>query len=191
MHRSGTSALAKVLGRLGVWMGSDEHVSRRTEHVLLQECNQQLLNLHGGHWSAPPRLAPGWVGSETAQSINDGADRALSDLESNAVFAWKDPRTCLTLPYWRTRFSGDPIAVISYRHPLEVGASLMKRNEFQPGHVHALWERYNQAILQSATGLRTIVVSYADLTRDPVTTLSSVSPCQCIIPISTVMMPMV
>ena len=174
MHRSGTSALAKVMGRLGVWMGSAEFVSRRTEHVLLQACNQALLNGYGGHWSAPPQLGTEWVEGEVARSIDTEARRALDDLENHSVFAWKDPRTCFTLPYWRTQFQREPVALISYRHPLEVGASLKKRNDFLPGQVHALWESYNRALLDAVAGLRTVVVSYADLTRDPVATLEAV-----------------
>lgn len=174
MHRSGTSALAKVLGRLGVWMGSEPNVSRRTEHIPGQECNQSLLNDHGGHWSAPPDLAADWLTDAASTALLPQARAAVADLELEPRFAWKDPRTCITLPYWRMLFAGEPIAVISYRHPLEVAASLLKRNSFQPGHAHALWERYNRSLLNAATGLRTIVVAYADLAVDPVRTLAAV-----------------
>lgn len=174
MHRSGTSALAKVLRRLGLWMGTEPNVTRRTEHALAQECSQRLLNGFGGHWSAPPELPAGWTTDPVAIAVDSDARAAVADLSGHGPFAWKDPRTSLTFDFWRERLPGEPIAVISYRHPLEVAASLDKRNSFGPGHVVALWERYNQALLASAAGLRTIVVAYADLARDPVTTLAAV-----------------
>lgn len=168
MHRSGTSALARALRALGVHLGGDAHVTRRNEHDLVQAVNQDLLRAGGGHWSAPPELAPAqWAGLD-ATDLADRADAALRDLHSGPTGAhgWKDPRNCFTLPWWRSR-AGAPLLVITYRHPHEVAASLERRNEFGPGHGFALWEAYNRALFASAQGLPACVVPYAALTADP------------------------
>src|SRR4051812_21740373 len=172
MHRSGTSALSRSLSELGAWLGSPQHVTRRSEHLLVQGCNQAILNTLGGHWSAPPPLPDGWTTQPELAPIEADARAAVADLALASPSLWKDPRTSLTLDYWRARLASDPIVVVSYRHPLEVAASLERRNSFRPGHVLALWERYNRALLASAAGLRCVVVAYADLVTDPVAPLT-------------------
>ncbi|HEY1740094.1 MAG TPA: sulfotransferase [Acidimicrobiia bacterium] len=174
MHRSGTSALAHSLHELGAWLGSPEYITRRSEHVLVQSCNQVILERLGGHWSAPPELVDGWTTRPEIVALDADARAAVGDLALASPSLWKDPRTCLTLDFWRARLQVEPIVVVSYRHPLEVAASLDRRNSFGPGHVVALWERYNRALLQRAAGLRCVVVAYADLVRAPEATLTSV-----------------
>ncbi len=174
MHRSGTSALARTLGDLGAWLGSPEYVTRRSEHALVQECNQEILNSLGGHWSAPPVFEPGWIDQPELGPIDAQARAAVADLVARPLSMWKDPRNSFTLPYWRERLPEPPVVVVSYRHPMEVAGSLEARNHFGPGHAVALWEAYNRASLESAAGLPTIFVGYADLVADPIATLESV-----------------
>jgi hypothetical protein len=174
MHRSGTSALARSLRELGAWLGSERNITPRCEHALAQECNQAILNRLGGHWSAPVPMPEGWTSRPELAPIDADARAAVADLEQRAPAVWKDPRTCHTLAYWRERFALPPVAIVSYRHPLEVAASLDRRNHFGSGHVLALWESYNRALLASAAGLRCIVVAYADLATEPVATLTAV-----------------
>lgn len=173
MHRSGTSALAKSLRASGVWFGSEANITRRSEHALLQDCNQRILVALGGHWSAP-QLPDGWTTQAAIAPIAPLAAAALDDTRGHDAWAWKDPRTCLTLPYWRARLDGDPVVVVSYRHPLEVSASLATRNDFGTAHSLALWEVHNRGVLEHAAGLRTIVVSYAALAERPEATLAAV-----------------
>mgnify|MGYP003338221201 FL=1 len=174
MHRSGTSAIAKTLLGLGAWMGSEQFVTRRTEHALVQDCNQRLLNGHGGHWSAAPELVDGWVSDPASSDVVADARVALRDLAGHGPAAWKDPRNAFTLPFWRSLLGGDPVAIIVYRHPLEVAASLAKRNDFGIGHSVALWEQYNRALLVSAAGLPVTSVAYSALALDPIRTLTAV-----------------
>lgn len=170
MHRSGTSATARVLNRMGAWLGSEQNVSRRWEHLPLQEVNERILRACGGHWSAPPALEDGWTSRPEVARLAEPARRALADLTSRETFAWKDPRTCLTYPYWRPMMPAEPIVVLAYRHPREVVGSLAKRNDFGEAHTLALWERYNHSALHAAAGLRMAVVRYSDLVGDPVGT---------------------
>ncbi len=173
MHRSGTSALARSLAALGAWMGSPEHISRRSEHALMQSCNQQVLAALGGHWSAPPPLEPGWSRRPEVRALEPAARRSLADFEGQRVFAWKDPRNALTFEMWCALLEAEPVVVIPYRHPLEVAASLARRNHFGTGLSCALWEVYNRAALRSAAGHRTVLVHYADLVAHPGATLRS------------------
>ncbi len=174
MHRSGTSALSNVLGRLGAHLGTPERVSDGSEYIPIRDINAEIVNALGGHWSAPVGFEPGWTRRADIVALRDRAAQVLEEFRLANVWAWKDPRTSFTLPFWREILDADPIALISYRHPIEVAASLTKRNGFGIAHGLAMWERYNRSLLVSAAGLRTVVVAYDDLARDPVATLASV-----------------
>ena len=155
-------------------MGLPASVSAGSEHIPIRECNASIINSLGGHWSAPIGFEESWLDAASIVALQPRADEVMREFASAAVWAWKDPRSCFTFPFWRARIEGDPIVVISYRHPLEVAASLTKRNGFGVAHGLAMWEHYNRSLLRNAQGLRTIVVAYDDLTRDPVSTLASV-----------------
>ena len=174
MHRSGTSAVARVLNRMGIWLGSDENLSRRWEHLLVQAANEEILGALGGHWSAPPELDQGWADDPALRSVESTSSKALHDLAARPAYAWKDPRTCLTFGYWRARLTEEPVIVLVYRHPIEVADSLQRRDGLRPAHSLALWERHNSGALAAADGRRTVVVPYSDLVADPQAVAASI-----------------
>ena len=55
---------------------------------------------------------------------------------------WKDPRTCLTLPFWVEVLDETPLVVLLNRHPVEIASSAEKRNQLSRGHAFAVWERF-------------------------------------------------
>src|SRR4051794_2356889 len=68
MHRSGTSAVTRLINLLGVSVGDtadlvgEDHANRRGywESYSLSTYQEHLLELLGGSWYRPPALAPGW-----------------------------------------------------------------------------------------------------------------------------------
>jgi hypothetical protein len=174
MHRSGTSALANVIGRLGAALGTDADVSDGSENKPIRACNAAILDALGGHWSAPVGFEPGWTNQPEVVELDAQVRSALDRLPKSGVFAWKDPRTCFTFGFWTQRLTTEPVVIMSFRHPLEVADSLNRRNGFGVGHGVALWEAYNRALLEAAAGYQTIVVAYPDLAGDPVGTLTRV-----------------
>ncbi|HMK62337.1 MAG TPA: hypothetical protein VK386_01860, partial [Acidimicrobiales bacterium] len=108
MHRSGTSAVTRVLHLLGAAIPSrqdlltaydnpDGHWESRT----LVACNDQILDAFGRSWDFPPWLAPGWEQSAAASAMLPDLSAAFSSVYDGGLWVWKDPRTCLTLPLWR------------------------------------------------------------------------------------------
>ena len=83
------------------------------------------------------------------------------------MFVWKDPRTCMTLPFWLELLDEPPVIVFIHRHPVEVTSSLRTRNSLTTAHGFALWERFNGDALRHSVGLRTIVFEYGALLADP------------------------
>ena len=84
----------------------------------------------GGTWSEPPVLGAGW---ETDTALGDLRQRARAvihqDFGAAPLWSWKNPRTCLTLPFWQ-RLLPSMRYVICLRNPIDVARSLRRRNGF-------------------------------------------------------------
>jgi hypothetical protein len=77
-----------------------------------------------------------------------------------AACVWKEPRTCLTLPFWRDVIRDSPVVVFVHREPLEVFLSLHCRDDLGKAHGLALWERHIRCGLQGAADLPFISVRF-------------------------------
>ena len=175
MHRSGTSALCAALAACGVSFGdrllgaiagvNDEGFWEDAEVVAL---NEQLLALSGATWYAP---APGVVdwNDDRFHSARERAAQLLgAGFGDGPVCAAKDPRFCLTLPFWLAVCSDMGLAVqvcVIYRAPLEVARSLLKRDAFPLGYGLRLCSAY-RASLVSALPADALQVSYDELLAD-------------------------
>jgi hypothetical protein len=168
MHRSGTSATTRALGLLGASMGPEQSMGKFWENQVMRRPNERLLEAFGGGWECPPVMPDGWVQSPQAQALVPEARAALTaEYGSAPVFVWKDPRTCMTLPFWLELLDQPPVIVFIHRHPVEVASSLRTRNSLTTAHGFALWERFNGDALRHSVGLRTIVFEYGALLADP------------------------
>jgi len=172
MHRSGTSALTRAIGALGAEMGPSSELRKNWENLPLRQVNEQLLTMGQGTWDAPP--SQGWLTPDTARPYVYLARSTLEkQFGSASVMVWKDPRTCVTLPFW-LEVLVDPVFVLVHRHPSEVTSSLQARNNLGPAHCYAIWERYNADALRAATGHPTVVLAYDRLVTDPEDSLAGV-----------------
>ncbi len=155
MHRSGTSLLAKVLEKGGVFMGVIKDHNYEAMHFL--SLNQQILWGAGGNWLEPvipekkhwKALPPKELYHEHFK-LNGRLQRLRYSLFPQP-WGWKDPRNTFTLPMWLELF---PQARVIHllRDREAVALSLKKRNNV-PGEVHdprlsdldfnrELWEKY-------------------------------------------------
>lgn len=175
MHRSGTSALCAALAACGVSFGdrllgaiagvNDEGFWEDAEVVAL---NEQLLALSGATWYAP---APGVVdwNDDRFHSARERAAQLLgAGFGDGPVCAAKDPRFCLTLPFWLAVCRDMGLAVqvcVIERAPLEVARSLLKRDAFPLGYGLRLCSAY-RASLVSALPADALRVSYDELLAD-------------------------
>jgi hypothetical protein len=170
MHRSGTSAITRALNLLGAEIGPTADLGRYWESQPMRVPLDAVLAVFDGAWDAPGEMPEGWEHRAEVRAIEPQAREALAAYGDPGVMVWKDPRACLEMPFWRPLLGGDPVVVLIHRHPEEVWASLDTRNGFGPGLSFALWERYNADALRGAAGLRTVVLSYAELVERPVET---------------------
>ncbi len=167
MHRSGTSATTRALGLLGASLGPEQNLGKFWENQVMRRPNERLLEAFGGGWECPPVFPDRWTRSAPATALVPEARAALAEYGSAPVFVWKDPRTCMTLPFWLELLDEPPVVVFIHRHPVEVASSLRTRNSLGTAHGYALWERFNGDALRHAVGLRTVVFEYGALLADP------------------------
>ncbi|MEZ5419474.1 MAG: sulfotransferase [Vicinamibacterales bacterium] len=175
MHRGGTSALTGVLRELGAFLGPAEHLmvprgdnpAGFHEHQLLTDLNDELLQALGGSWHEPPSLAAGW---ERAPGLDDLRARARQRLHDDfgdaPLWAWKDPRASVTLPFWRPLLPDDTRFVVCVRNPLNVARSLRARDRLDEAAGVDLWMRHTVAALTSLTAMPLLVL-YDGLVNDP------------------------
>jgi hypothetical protein len=175
MHRSGTSAAARLVNLLGVPTCIDEDLLRTTEDnprgywesATLTAFNDRLLDLLEGAWSCPPALPPGWAEEHSLAGLRSEAARAFPTVFPTEEWVWKDPRNCVTLPFWKACLDVQPVVLLVHRNPLEIAESLRARDGFGPLYSLALWERSLRACLESIAGLPALVTDYASIVSEP------------------------
>lgn len=137
------------------------------ESKQLSGFNERLLRRLGGAWTSPPELHAGWQSDKALDDLRIEAASTLAAIFGPRPIAWKDPRLCVVLPFWETVISPPAAAVLVYREPLEVAASLTSRNGLPTTHGLALWERYLRSACTNLAGIPTVVTDYQRVLERP------------------------
>jgi hypothetical protein len=177
MHRSGTSLLARILNLLGVELGPDDALTTEPvaanpkgywEHTELTTISDAILKRHGGTWDEPPWLVPGWEASAALDDLRLRAGQLIQNHFAKAeMWGWKDPRSCLTLPFWQ-QLLANMRYVICLRNPVDVAHSLAQRDGLSIEKSAWLWLTYVSAALKYSDGKPRVVVFYEDLMEAPI-----------------------
>jgi hypothetical protein len=135
------------------------------ENRRFYKLNQRILRQLGGGWDYPPPLPTNWTtGPLTPTKVE--ATTLLEDFVDREPWGWKDPRSCLTLPFWQA-IIGTIRVVVVVRNPLEVAESLRKRNGFSRALSLALWHSYNQRLLDAVAPSDRFITHYDMYFQDP------------------------
>jgi hypothetical protein len=172
-HRSGTSAVTRVINLLGasVCSGDDllsgmpDNPKGHWESSSLITFNDSLLRHLGHSWCNPPTTHYN-VRSALASYKDEAIERFYS-VHPASGWVWKDPRNCLLLPFWADILGVKPVIVFEYREPVAAAQSLRTRDQFTLTQGLALWERYMRHALKNVAGLPVTLVGFDELVSEP------------------------
>jgi hypothetical protein len=172
MHRSGTSLLARVLNLIGVYLGPDEvllleggeaNPKGYWEHGQIVDLNDAILATHGGRWDEVPKFVPGWEACPMLDELKQRARTLIDETFGNsAMWGWKDPRNCITVPFWQ-QLLPEMRYIVCLRNPVDVAHSLAHRDGLSEEKSASLWLSYVNSALEHTEGQRRLIVFYEDL----------------------------
>jgi len=175
-HRSGTSAVARVLNLLGVDLGGEmmppkfDNRHGYWEHQRIFDLHERLLSRTGSAWHDYRPMPVGWRDLEEVEAIRGELVAFLrTEFGTNPLWGVKDPRLCRLVPWWLDaleELGATPLFVVVVRHPLEVARSLERRDHFSPSKCILLYAAEMLAAVQHTQGRRRAFVSYARLLDD-------------------------
>lgn len=172
--RSGTSLTARVLGLAGLYLGPEDTMfppsganpSGFWEQAGMSGLSEKILESLGGSWRNPPTMPEGWEEESRLQPARDRARLVIGKIYAgHDLWGWKDPRACLTLPFWQSILP-EMRYVICLRNPIDVAASLQRRDGISAEESNSLWLAYTAAALLHTSGRRRIFVSYEKYFED-------------------------
>src|SRR5215207_3192202 len=176
MHRSGTSALARMLSLLGAAL---------PEHVLgAQRGNEtghwepeRLVNLHaemlaevGSRWDDWRRFEPTALGPERLSHYRSAIGRLIAEEYGDApLFVLKDPRLCRFVPLYEEilgRMGIAPRFVLAYRNPVSVLDSLAARDDMAASYASLVWLRHVLESEEATRGKARVFLAYEEYLDD-------------------------
>ncbi len=176
MHRSGSSALSRVVNLLGATApatllppGTD-NPRGFWESARLVSMHDELLQSAGSYWHDWRPLDPAWFRTPIAAEFKNRLKQGIeSEFGDATLLVIKDPRICRMVPFWTellTELEIEPVALTPLRNPLEVAKSLQTRNGFRLEKSLLLWLRHVLEAERDSRSLRRSFVSYESLLTD-------------------------
>ncbi len=176
MHRSGTSALAGVLGKLGCALptdlmdAGDGNEKGHWEPQGIVALNDRVLESGGSHWEDWTRFNPGWYRSPLYPSfLQNARDSLRVSFGDEPLFVLKDPRICRLARFWIEAMEAEDIDlrfVLCLRDPLQVAGSLARRDGMEKDYGALLWLRHTLEAESSTRGRSRIICSHNQLLMD-------------------------
>jgi hypothetical protein len=176
MHRSGTSAVARVLSLLGAALprtlmeATPSNEVGHWEPSRIVAYNDRLLAELDSHWDDVRALDLVQLSDTRRQQIVAQIAGLITDDFGDApLFVLKDPRLCRLLPLYLDALASldiDARIVVPYRHPGAVAASLFARDAIAHGYAMLLWLCHVLDAEHASRGLPRYFVSYEAMLDD-------------------------
>ncbi len=177
MHRSGTSAVTRVLSLMGATLpksilgAGPGNETGHWEPERLIALHDQMLAEAGSRWDdwrlldLETQLPPGRLDhykSEIRRLLTE-------EYGDSPLFVLKEPRICRFVPLYREVLAGMEVAVrpvLAFRNPMEVAASLATRNKISPMQSQLYWLRHVLDAERDTRDLPRSLAPYDALLRD-------------------------
>lgn len=166
--------VAQLLHESGLFLGSADQLlggnagnqEGHFEHLGFFQINEALLRRFGASWEVPPELKPGWERDPSLEELRAEARALVETFSGKAPWGWKEPRTTLLLPFWKSLVPSLRF-VICVRSPLDVAKSLAKRDKLTVERGVILWRRYTRAAIKNTDGCPRLFAFYDDFFANP------------------------
>jgi hypothetical protein len=176
MHRSGTSAMARVLNLCGAFLPVDVKPPKAGvnakgfwEPEAVLELNVRLMHQLGGEWNRVDFALPAG-GDIVDEFLNDASRLLAAEYQGRDTIVVKDPRMCVLAPLWHRALVNAgyrPVYVVPMRNPLEVAQSLHARGDMTVRDGLALWSAYMARVAEFTSGRDdAFYVRFTDLLDD-------------------------
>jgi hypothetical protein len=174
MHRSGTSALTRMINLLGISLGRNLLLGHTKINAKGFWENKEVIDIHDrilGHlnsawFDARPLPDQWWLNPELVPYEDRIVSILERDFKDQPIIALKDPRLCRLLPLWLgilKKRGVDAACILALRSPVEVAKSLVKRDGFDGGASSFMWLSYVLESEYHSRGLPRTIVCYDEL----------------------------
>lgn len=172
MHRSGTSAVTRVINLLGVEVGDETTLIEPQmfnpkgywENKELVEINNEILKFFLRGWDTSYPIHDDWWKQSKIKPFRDKIIEVLNrNLKGTGRWIWKDPRTSILLPLYNDilkELGIDFRFIICVRNPLDVHYSLAKRDEFDLSKSIDVWKHYTLSSFYWTNGYDRLIVHF-------------------------------
>jgi rhamnosyltransferase len=177
MHRSGTSAITRVLSLLGADLPGEllepvpgVNETGFWESAKLVQIHDRMLEAAGSAWDDPREFPVEFFETAQGAAFSDEILGVLEeDFSDSSLFVIKDPRICRFVPFWiktLRAFGARTLPLLLHRNPLEVAASLARRDDFDSSKSLNLWLRHVLDMEKATRGMSRTFMDYEALLRD-------------------------
>jgi len=176
MHRSGTSALTRLIGHLGAALPADaieahaDNARGYWESAAIVKADDQLLRVARSSWFDPRPLDLSRLEASALRSRKDRIWEAVTAAFGDApLMAIKDPRQCRFVPTIVETLAEHGVAsraVLMLRDPQAIARSVAKRDGTTPAFAQLLWLRHMIDAERATRGLHRAVVDYDAMLAD-------------------------
>ena len=177
MHRSGTSAIARVLSLLGLSLprtpmgpSPGNELGHWGESERIRSVHNELLASAGSAWDDVLPFPHSWQHSPLADEYRSRMVEVVeAEYPGPAPFVLKDPRICRLVGFWISvldQVGVRPAFVLPLRNPLEAAASLARRDGFTDSKGLLLWLRHVLDAERDTREQPRAFVTYDDVMRD-------------------------
>jgi GT2 family glycosyltransferase len=176
MHRSGSSAITRIVNLFGAQIANEllppaaDNERGFWESLRVVEIHDRLLHALSSSYHDPFPLPEYWTQTKAAQqAVLELAEEIKKDFADGDFFVVKDPRISRLLPLWLRLLDDmviEPIVVVPVRNPLEIAASLKKRDQFSLAKSLIMYLRSSLETELVSRGRRRLFVHYDQLLCD-------------------------
>ncbi|MET0373396.1 MAG: sulfotransferase family protein [Rhizorhabdus sp.] len=176
MHRSGTSALARLIGYLGAALPADaidahaDNARGYWESAAIVKADDQLLRVARSSWFDPRPLDLSRLEPSALRSRKDRIWEAVTAAFGDApLMAIKDPRQCRFVPTMVETLAEHGVAaraVLMLRSPQAVARSVASRDGTTSAFAHLLWLRHMIDAERASRGLMRAVIGFDAMLAD-------------------------